>query len=120
MHPAPAVSIARVLLRVEYEDGQIREFEAPKPYDLECTVKYPLEPYPLSGPAVPYLIGAGEAVSVQMGFKASSDPRYPMVARTEAARSPQARLAEVRGFAERLSEEDHPHGMALLGILDQP
>jgi hypothetical protein len=84
----PVPQVARVLLRVEYADGQICMFDAEQPHSLECTVELPELRMPLTGD--PMVIPPGDAASVRIGFKANSDPRYPMVMRTGAIVNPAA------------------------------
>jgi hypothetical protein len=124
---------ARVLLRVEWADGQVREFEAEKPHSLEFEVKTPLWPGPFA-PSSPLLIEACEVTSVKLGFKAGAGPaRHAIAMRTEASMSPQAKLAEIRELAESLGDRSseppgpvsdrrlmEPLRRMLLEILDRP
>jgi len=77
--------VARVLLRIDYADGRVREFEAQKPYDLECTVDYPALGMPLTGD--PLALPVMEVTRVRLGFSANHHPRYLMVMRAEADES---------------------------------
>lgn len=83
LHIGPVPQAARVLLRIEYADGQIREFEAQKPHGLECTIEHSLDRWPLTGD--PLAFPPMEVTSVRLGFSANGDPRYPAALRTEAA-----------------------------------
>jgi hypothetical protein len=114
----PVPQVARVLLRVEWADGQIREFVAEEPHGFDCTITHPLPGLPdLRGPGVPYLItSGGETASVQIGFKAGL--RHPIIMRTEPRRSLEARFAEIREWAEALDRENDPAGEALLDMLN--
>jgi hypothetical protein len=80
--PDPVPQVARVLLRIEYADGVIREFEAERPYDLEVSVEHPeLARHLLTGD--PLAMPPGDVTSVALGFKANRDPRCPMTLRYE-------------------------------------
>src|SRR5450755_1287816 len=78
------------------------EFEAEHPCNLECFVETPLRLDAFSTELVaPILIGPSAVRNVRLGFHASSDPRHKMWMRTDAARSPQAVLDEVRAKARQ-------------------
>lgn len=110
--------VARVTLRIEYAGGEVRELAAEKPHSLDCTITHPLPREPaLRGPGVPYLLGDDAAASVQIGFKAG--PGHPVVMRAEPARSPQAKLAEIRAYALEPATHEVARD-ALLAILDRP
>jgi hypothetical protein len=78
-------NVARVILRVELADGQVREFEAREPYGLECEVKRPGMFGDLTPSLPPTYITAGEATSVKIEFKANFHRHSPITIRTEQA-----------------------------------
>jgi hypothetical protein len=95
----PVPQAARVLLRVEYADGQVRELEVHHPHSFECKIEHPELPMPLTGD--PLAMPPVEATSVRLRFKASRDAccgpgcpgghyRHPIVLRHEAAVNPAA------------------------------
>jgi len=120
----------RAVLRVEFAGGKVREFEAEHPRDLECVIQEPprafLSPLDLASPV---MIASDTVIDVRLGFHASRNPRDKMEMRTEAARSPQQVLDEVRAQAEEWAQRDvDPHrmdrpmqyaGNELLAILDR-
>lgn len=100
----PVPKVARVLLRVEWADGQAREFDADRPHGLEVTIGRPgLPEVPL---VVPEAIYGGDAVSVAVRFKANPDSRrHPFTIRDPEAPG--------LGFCRCLCSAVHP---ALPGI----
>jgi hypothetical protein len=78
----PPPKVARVLLRVEWADGQVRELDAAEPYGLEVRIGR-LRPVPLLEiPLIPGAIRPGEATAVMVTFKASLDSdRHPFTIR---------------------------------------
>lgn len=103
-------------MRIEFADGRVREFEAAHPNDLECVIETPASRRPLPVDLAAELFGAGDVTDVRLGFRASWDPQHRMVMRTEAARSPQQALDEVRAYAEHPSTHE-PARDALRDIL---
>jgi hypothetical protein len=72
--------VSRVLLRIEWADDQVREFDAEQPYDLDVKISRPGLPAVIS--PVPDAIFDSDALSVTVTFKVSRDPRYPLTIRT--------------------------------------
>jgi len=98
--------VVRALFRVEMAGGGVREFEAEHPAEVEChierTVRCPeIQPVDLT---VPGFIDPGNFWGVRIAFRASHDPRHKMEMRTEATRSPQAVLDEVRARAQEWAD----------------
>jgi len=94
----PVPEVARVLLRVEWADGQVREFDADKPHGLDVSIGREVPPPDFEAwaealgkeegqwmpehPLVPEAIYSGEAVSVMVRFKANPDSsRHPFTVR---------------------------------------
>ena len=75
MDPQPAA--ARVTLRVEFADGQVREFTAPKPHKVEVKIYRPDWPW-WPDAMSPLAVTDGQIASVEMKFEASPDPQYPI------------------------------------------
>jgi len=92
----------RALLRVEFTGGKVREFEAEHPSDVECVIETPLPREPWQADlTAPLAVTSAQVIDVRFGFHASRNlrGRHVMVMRTEAARSPQQILDEVRAQA---------------------
>jgi hypothetical protein len=69
--------VRRVYLRVEYEDGSVRELRAEHPHSVDMKIDVPgvsLAPFQAS----PYLIPACDVASVALTFKASHRYDEPM------------------------------------------
>jgi hypothetical protein len=76
----PVPVAIRVLLRVEYADGQIREFEADRPDALKLEISRPN--WPQISPERALEFPAGDVFSVSLGFTRNGDPRkHPMTLR---------------------------------------
>jgi hypothetical protein len=100
----PVPQAARVLLRVEWADGQVREFDATQPRDLDVSIGREDPPMDFEAwaealgepgrqwmperPLYPAAIYAGEAHSVAVTFKANRDSyRHPFTIRDTAGES---------------------------------
>jgi hypothetical protein len=98
----PAVQVSRVLLRIEWADGQVREFDADEPRGLEVSIGRREPPPGLAGwleerdgpqssclwqpelPLVPQAIYGGGAYGVSVTFRANSDSRrHPFTVRVQ-------------------------------------
>jgi hypothetical protein len=82
--------VSRALLRIEWADGQVREFDAQQPTDLDVQISRPdrLTEHPL----VPAVIWPGDAVSVAVTFRANQDSRrHPFTIRIPEPRGPLSR-----------------------------
>jgi hypothetical protein len=69
--------VSRVLLRIEWADGRIREIDAEDPYGLDVEIRRPH--MPLETPLAPVAIYSGEAIGVAVSFKAGM--RHPVMVR---------------------------------------
>jgi hypothetical protein len=61
----------RIIVRIEYADGQVREFEAEHPYKFEASITRD-ERFALTGD--PLAIPAGEALSARISFQCGAYP----------------------------------------------
>ena len=68
-------AVTRVLIRVEYADGRIREYQAREPQDFKIN-------NPESAPSMVFSGGMSATREVRLSFKPS--PRYNLHIRTEA------------------------------------
>jgi hypothetical protein len=120
----PVPQAARVLLRVEWTDGQVREFDATRPQGLDVSIGRDEPPPDFEAwaealgkeagqwmpqhPLAPAAIYAGDAHSVVVRFKASADSyRHPFTIRVTAGESDPYRdaLADIRdGIGSFLAE----------------
>jgi hypothetical protein len=105
-------AMTRMLLHVEFSDGTVREYEAEHPQKPEFTITTPLpDPFPMAT-SVPQLIPEGtEAASVALSFRASRDPRCPIMMRTYSTVDRGAnfrRLVRVRELAASLGDRSGP------------
>jgi hypothetical protein len=71
--------VSRVLLRIEWADGHIREIDAQDPYKLDVKIRRPH--MPLEIPLAPVAIYGGEAIGGAVSFGAGI--RHPLDALRE-------------------------------------
>jgi hypothetical protein len=90
----PVPLVARVLLRVEWADGQVREFDADQPYDLDVRIGHPMPcpRYPgeawTEHPLAAEALWGGDAISLAVTFKANRDSyRHPFTIRDPEAQA---------------------------------
>ena len=74
--------LARVTLRMEFADGTVREFDAPRPAHSELTIHQPWPGVSEVRTTDPFLIDRGYPRSVDLSFEASHDARYPLAVRS--------------------------------------
>lgn len=95
--------VGRVLLRIEWADGQVREFDVEQPYGLDVEIKRPSAPFAES-PLVPEAIYGGDALSVAVSFKVGPGSRLPLTIRT----APGTVLVTREDLAMALNEDAWP------------